>query len=164
MSSRIPQRPRELRRRVLLPARMWADSRWCDTCILNISSHGLMIHMGSGAPCAEAVEVRRGEHVIRARVVWRDGSRAGLQADDRLPVEEIMLLSQAPALQLTAGSGPLERPRQPRCDQERSRLQGGLIEFGGIAIIAGTFAVAIFSIVQQALARPMALVEAALGG
>jgi hypothetical protein len=164
MASRIPRRPRELRRRVLLPARMRVDSRWCDACILNISSHGLMIQMGRGAPCAEAVEVRRGEHVIRARVVWRDGSRAGLQADDCLPVEEILSLSQARSLQLRAGSGPVERRRQPRYDHERSRFQGRLIEFGGIAIIAGTFGLAIFSIVQQALGRPMAIVEAALGG
>jgi len=164
MAFRIPQRPRELRRRVLLPARMRVDSRWCDACILNISSHGLMIQMGRGAPCADAVEVRRGEHVIRARIVWRDGSRAGLQADDRLPVEEILSLGEAPALQLTAGDTAVERRKQPRYDHERSRFEGRLIEFGGIAIIAGTFALAIFRIVQQALSRPMAVVEAALGG
>src|SRR4029078_12325215 len=108
MASRIlAQRPRELRRRVVLPARMRMDSSWCDACILNISSRGLMIHVARGAPSGDTVELRRGDHVIVARVVWRDGSRAGLHSDDRLPVEQILSLSQAPALQLTAADALL---------------------------------------------------------
>jgi len=166
MASRVPdQRPRELRRRVLLPARMRADSSWCDACILNISSRGLMIQVGRGAPNATMVEVRRGEHVIRARVVWRDGSRAGLQSDDRLPVEEILSLSHASALQLTAGGGGfVERRKEPRRDHERSRRHSRLLEFAGVALIGSTFAVGIFGIVERALARPMSAVAAALGG
>src|SRR4029078_1604392 len=99
--------PAESATRAPLPARMRMDSSWCDACILNISSRGLMIHVGRGAPNGDTVELRRGHHVIVARVVWRDGSRAGLHSDDRLPVEEILSLSQAPALQLTAADALL---------------------------------------------------------
>ena len=84
------QRPREVRRRVVLPARLLTGVQWSDTCILNISSRGLMIHSGRVAPKGSVVELHRGDHVIVARVVWRDGARVGLQSTDRVPVEEIM--------------------------------------------------------------------------
>ena len=165
MASRVPsQRPRELRRRVVLPARMRMDSSWCDACILNISSRGLMIHVGRGAPQADLVELRRGHHVIVARVVWRDGSRAGLHSDDRLPVDEILSLSQAPALQLTAAGAFVERRQQPRRDHERSRWRGRLFEFASVAFVGASLAGAVFTMVEQALAKPMDAIRAALGG
>jgi len=164
MASRVSHRPRELRRRVVLPARMRTESSWSDACILNISSRGLMIHVGRGAPQADMVELRRGEHVIVARVVWRDGSRAGLHSDDRLPVEEILSLSQAPALQLTAARPFVERRRQPRREHERSRWRARWFEFAGVAVVGASFAATLFSMIESALAKPMDAVRAALGG
>lgn len=165
MASRNPvERPRELRRRVMLPARMRLDSSWCDACILNISSRGMMVHVGRGAAAGQAVEIRRGEHVIRARVMWRDGSRAGLQTDDRVPVEEILSLSQAPALRLTASGDKVERRRETRRDHANSRIRARAFEFASIAIVGGAFAVAIFDVVSEAFARPMDAIKAALGG
>src|SRR3954466_7284207 len=109
-ASQSRHKPRELRRRVVLPARMRIGSAWSDACILNISTRGLLIHTSSAMPSSGVVELRRGEHVIVARVAWREGSRAGLCAEERVPVEEIMTLSQATALQLTAaGTPPAER-------------------------------------------------------
>ena len=144
---------------------MRVDSSWCDACILNISSRGLMIQVGRGAPSADTVELRRGQHVIVARVVWRDGSRAGLRSDDRLPVEDILSLSQAPALQRTAPDGGLvERRRQHRRDHERSRQRGRLFEFVSVAVIGCGLAVTLFSMVEEAFAKPMGAIRAALGG
>ena len=165
MASRVStQRPRELRRRVVLPARMRTESSWCDACILNISSRGMMIHVGRGAPHTDMVELRRGPHVIVARVVWRDGSRAGLHSDDRLPIEEILSLSQAPALQLTAGEAFVERRRQARREHERSRWRGRLFEFASVVVVGASLAVAVFNMVEEALAKPMDAIRAALGG
>ena len=165
MASRVPDhRPRELRRRVVLPARLRVDSSWCDACILNISSRGLMIQVSRGAPSADVVELRRGAHIILARVVWRDGSRAGLQSDDRLPVEEILSLSQAATLQLTAGDKPVERRSAPRRAHETSRLRARFAEFASVGVIAASLALTLFGIVQQALATPMNAIRAALGG
>jgi hypothetical protein len=165
MATRVPdQRPRELRRRVVLPARMRADSGWCDARILNISSRGMMIDVGRGAPRADTIELRRGTHVILARVVWRDGSRAGLHCEDRLPVEEILSLSQAPALQLTAAPGFTERRTQPRRQHDQSRSQGRIAEFASVGVIAASLALTLFGIVEQALAAPMDAIRAALGG
>jgi len=99
--------PREVRRRVVLPARLRTGVQWSDTCILNISSRGLMIHSGKPAPKGSLVELRRGEHVIIARIAWRDGARVGLCAEDRVPIEEIMSVGQSQAFRLTASDGVL---------------------------------------------------------
>lgn len=155
-------RPRELRRRVLLPARLRTGDGWTDACILNISSRGLMIQSGRAGPEGSTVELRRGDDVIIARVVWRDGSRAGLQTDDRLPVEKIMSLSQSGNLRVVAFDGTfVERRNKPRLASE-ARLHGRYVEFIGIAAIAVLMALGIWSSAEQALARPMAKVEAAL--
>ena len=158
-------RPRELRRRVLLPARLRTGAQWTDTCILNISSRGLLIHSGRAAPEGTTVELRRGEHVIVARVMWRDGARLGLQCDDRLPVEQIMSLGQSQSLQLTASNNRTgERRQQPRTNVIDARLRGRTMEFVSVGVIAASLALTIWSMAEQALARPMAAVSAALGG
>ena len=152
-------KPRELRRRVVVPARLRHGASWSDACILNISSRGLMIH--SGRPLAQGamVELRRGDHVIIARVMWRDGARAGLKAEDRVPVEEIIVLGRSPAYRLTAAAG--ERRRQPR-SEDRSRLRGRAFEFASIVIVGVSLAAAGFAMIEQAFTRPLALIATAL--
>jgi len=161
MSARNSEKPRELRRRVVVPARLRHGVSWSDTCILNLSSRGMMIHTNQQVAPGTAVEIRRGNHVIIARVVWRSGGRAGLHAEERLPVEEIMTVGQAPALQLTAGDN--DRRRYPR-PEDRSRAQGRMVEFAGAGVVALSLAVAALSMVEQAFARPIAMVAAVLGG
>lgn len=160
-SRRSSQRetPRELRRRVVVPARLRHGASWSDACILNLSSRGLMIHTGRPILEGTQVEVRRGDHVIVARVMWRDGGRAGLRAEERVPVEEIMTLGQSPSLQLTAATG--ERRKHPR-PEDRSRLRGKAIEFAGVVTIAVSLAAAGLAMVEAAFARPLAMVSAAL--
>jgi len=151
-------RPRELRRRVVVPARLRHGSSWSDACILNVSSRGLMIHTGRPIVRGMEVELRRGASVILARVVWRDGGRAGLRSEDRVPIEDIVTLGQSPALQLTATG---DRRKRPRLD-DHSRLQGRAIEFGGVLVIAASLALAGFTMVGAAFARPLAAVTSAL--
>jgi hypothetical protein len=97
-------------------------------------------------------------------VVWREGSRAGLQAEDRVPVEEIMSLSRAPALQLTASEWHGPERRTTRRDHERSREQARIREFAAVAIIAAWVAVSLAATVQESLARPLKTVQQALAG
>jgi hypothetical protein len=153
------QKPRELRRRVMVPARLRHGSSWSYTCILNLSSRGLMIHTSHPVQQGAEVEIRRGDHVIVARVVWREGARAGLQSDDRVPVAEIMLLGQSPALQLTAAGG--ERRKQPR-REDQSRFRGRAMEFAGVIAVGASLAGCAMSLVHDALAGPLAAVSAAL--
>lgn len=154
-------KPRELRRRLLVPARMRDGVSWSDACIVNISSRGMMIRSSRPLPPGAEVEIRRSDHVIPARVVWRQGASAGLQAECFIPVEEIMTLGRAPALQLTA-VGP-ERRKTARRDAERSRLRGRAIQFAGTVAISIVLTAAGVVLVEQAFARPLAIVTAALG-
>ena len=157
-------RPRELRRRVLLTARMRTSAGWSDACILNVSSRGLLINANQTVVQGSNIELRHREHVIAARVVWRSGSRAGLHAEDWVPVDEILILSRSSILQLTAGgSAQVERRKQPRTHDD-SRLLGRTIEFASIAIIAITLSCGLYSLVAEALGEPMARIRIALGG
>lgn len=157
-------KPRELRRRVMLPARMRTAAGWSDACILNISSRGLLIHAGRPFGPGSLIELRHHDHTILARVIWRDGAKAGLQAEDRLPIERILSSSSSPALQLTATryKGP-ERRRRPRT-HEQSRHQSRMFEFAGLVVVAVVVAWTAFTLVSEALARPLAAVQTALTG
>src|SRR5215210_6551946 len=148
-------KPRELRRRVVLPARLRTGVQWSDTCILNISSRGLLIHSSRPADRGALVEVCRGDHVIAARVIWRDGARVGLRSDDRLPVEQIVTLGHAGALQLTAGQTG-ERPSGRRRGTEDHRSDGRWLEFIGVGVIAASIALSLSAMAQHALSRPLA--------
>lgn len=159
-AQRSSQKPRELRRRVVMPARLRHGAAWSDACILNVSSRGLMIHTARQVATGTEVEIRRGDHVIMARVVWRDGGRAGLQAEERVPVEDILTLRQSPALQLTAGA--VERRKHPRIE-DRSRLRARAMEFASVIAISACLAAAGLNMVQAAFERPIAIVTGALG-
>jgi hypothetical protein len=143
----------------MMPARLRHGASWSDACILNISSGGLMIHTGRPISQGTLVEIRRGEHAIVARVMWRNGARAGLQAEDRVPVEEIVTLGQSPALQLTAAR--VERRKRPR-SADSSRSHGRAIELAGVVLIGACVAGAALTMVEAAFARPIAMVAAAL--
>ena len=160
----IAHKPRELRRRVVLPTRLRLGAAWSDACILNISSRGLMIRAARPIPQGSLVELRRGSHVIVARVVWRDGAKAGLQSDDKLPVDDILTLSQAGAIQVTAGPRPagVERRTQPR-GHDHSRLRSRALEFASVTLIAASLVGGAVLMVEQAFSRPLASVQAALG-
>ena len=164
MPGRRPPRthkPRELRRRVVVPARLRDGASWSDACILNISSRGLMIHTGRPVRRGSEVELRRGEHMIVARVVWRDGARAGLRAEERVPIEEIVMSGHASALQLAAPNGERRRHQRP---EDSSRLRGRAMEFAGLLAVVVTLAAGGVSMVEAAFARPMAAVTSTLAG
>ena len=162
--SSIKERPRELRRRLILPARLRAPNGWSDACILNVSSRGLQINAIQSAVQGATVEIWHRDHVIVARVMWRKGNKAGLRAEQRVPVEELMTMSQAPSLQLTADQWPRADRRKRLRSHDDGRLRARVLEFAGLAIITASLAGGLAAMVGQAFARPLALVEAALGG
>jgi len=157
-------RPRELRRRVILPALVRSDGGWGNASILNISSRGFLIQASRPTPKGSKVELRHGGLVIQARVVWRDGARAGLAVESRVPVEEILSLGQAPALQLTAVARSSTDGRKTVHRHDDSRMRGRVLEFVAIAALSAGIAVYAFSVVHAMLTHPFARVKTALGG
>lgn len=107
------------------------------------------------------IELWHGDQMIVATVVWRQGSRAGLQADERVPVDEILAFSQSGSLQLTASWPDIERRRKPRTLRD-SRLRARALEFASIVMIGASLAAGAVMMIQQAFARPLHSVEAAL--
>jgi hypothetical protein len=156
------QRPRELRRRVVLPARLRSGATWSDICILNISSRGLMVQSARLGSEGSKVELYRGSHVIIARVVWREGARAGLRSEDRVPIEEILCVDDSPSTRLTAEGQPVERRRAIRRPAADSRLKGRAMVFIAVSMIAMCLAGGAWVLVETAFARPMAMVNSAL--
>lgn len=163
LANRSHERPRELRRRVILPARLRTGTDWSDTCILNVSSRGLMIQSARPALPGSLVELRRGDHVIVATVMWRQGSRLGLQADNRVPVEEIMSSANAASLRLVASDGALiDRRRKSRTSSCETRLTGRTFEFVALIASVAAFAGLLSIAMHQALNEPLKAVQAAL--
>lgn len=157
-------KPREMRINVVVPARLRFGSRWSDACILNISSRGVMIHSREPVERGSYVELRRGDQVIVGRVMWRSGSRLGMRAQDRVPVEAIVTSKAAAALRLCAAQPePVERRQTPRLAGD-SRLRGRAIEFVSVAAIAASLSVAVLSIMANAVASPLSRVTVALAG
>ena len=157
-------KPRDTRITVVVPARMRLGANWSDACILNVSARGLLIHTQEAAERGSYVELRRGDQVIVGRVMWRSGSRVGLRAQDRVPVEAIVTSKGSEALRLCAGeSAPVERRRTRRPPVD-NRLRGRAMQFMSVAAIATTLSVAIVSMMAEALAEPLSRATIALGG
>lgn len=137
---------------------------WSEACILNLSSRGLMIN----APAAFAqegstIELWHDGRVIIGTIMWRNGTRAGLQAEDRIPVDDILAVGQAAALQLTAADWPEVDRRSVARPEGESRLRGRAIEFAGLVMIAASLGIGAFTMMNEAFAAPIRYVEAALG-
>ena len=146
----------------MLPARMRSSVGWSDACILNISSRGLMVHATCSALEDGLVELWHGDHAITARVVWREGARAGLRAEESIPLDAMLGLCPSSMLQPAAREPGVDRKR-PRT-YEHSRLRARGFEFASAAVIAAVLAFGFSFWVGEALAQPLAAVQAALRG
>lgn len=154
---------REPRRKVMLKARMRVASAWHDACILNLSSRGLMLQTSNPPVRNSYLEIRRGPHVIVARVMWAKGQRVGLLAQDPLPVEAIVTQEAVPERGVCAK--PVERRRVPRGTTDRAeanRRWGQRLQYLVIALAGACAAVIAAVEAREALASPMDAVAATL--
>jgi len=161
-------KPREPRKKVMIKARMRVGTAWRDACILDMSTRGLMIQASEPPPGGSYLELRRGRHVIIARVVWSRDRRAGLRAQDPLPTEAIISEPDQSAAPSTAGgverrAEPLARVR-PVAQHEQNRWRSRAWEFASLVLVGGVLATFAFDAVASALERPMTAVEGALEG
>lgn len=127
---------REWRRRVRVRARMNAPSGWVDASILDVSSHGIMIHARDCAPPGARVELRGGDLVINARVVWRRGQRAGLQSREVLPLLDIMSLTDRPDPGANGVRPPLPLVSRPQPGSKMPEIRWPrLLERGALVMV-----------------------------
>ena len=144
---------------------MRSEASWQDVCILNLSLHGLGIQAASPPARGAYVEIRRGPHVIVARIAWTKGHRAGLRAQDPIFISAV-LRDEPVAAGPQAPGRPAERRRAPRpsaAAHDASRLQGRAMEFACFGFIALALAVNAFGLAEKALARPLEQIRLALG-
>jgi hypothetical protein len=159
-------KPREPRRKVMLNARMRINAAWHDACILDLSSRGLMIQASEPLRGGSYIEVRRGRHVIVARVMWSRDRRCGLLTQDALPTDAIIAEpDQSAGKPIVAGEDRrVERAPPSRAFvHEQSRWRSRAWEFASLAFVGGVLATFAFDAVASALERPMVAVEVALG-
>ena len=157
--------PREWRRKVLVSARMRSPAGWGEARILNVSSRGMMIRTVHPAHAGSLIELRRGDQVIFARVVWQSGTRAGLRSDSILPVTDLMCMSEKvgdpPALWSPAG--PATRGRAVCIDQAAVAYRSRVMQFAAITAIAAIVAIGLGSMAVEVLGTPLKQMQLALG-
>ena len=159
---------REPRKKVMIKARMRVGAAWRDAFILNLSSRGLMIRADEPPPHGSYLELRRGRHVIVARVMWTSDRHCGLRAQDELPTDAIIAEpdtseSRSIALNAERRAQPAARSPHPTA-HEHSRWRARGLEFVSLAIAGGVFASLAYGAVANVLQRPLVAVKTALGG
>lgn len=150
----------------MIKARMRTDASWQDVCIVNVSLHGLGIQSARPPSRGAYVEVRRGPHVIVARIAWAKGHRAGLRSQDPIFVQTL-LRDEKPAdpPPSAAANGDVERRRVPRPlvqAHDKSRHVGRMMEFVCFGAAACAIAFAAFGAIEEALAQPLEQIRLAL--
>ena len=158
-------KPRDPRHKVLIRARLKAGPEWHDTCILNISSRGMLMQAAEPPVRGSYLEIRRGALLIVAKVVWTRHHRFGVRTQDVLPIEAIIADVAAPVIGEGVRVGERRRARRQQLPAEqRSRHQGRMIEFGfAVALVLGGAVFAV-SEIHALLAAPVDIASAALGG
>ena len=158
-------KPRENRVKVIVRARMRVDASWQDVCILNVSLHGLGIQAARPPGRGSYVEIRRGGHLIVARIAWSKGHRAGLRSQDPIFIRPLLREQATPSPSTTAPQSTVERrrsPRSPSQTHESSRQSGRAMEFACFALIACALGLSAFGTVEAALAKPLEQISLAL--
>jgi hypothetical protein len=158
-------KPRAPRRKVLIKARMKVGASWADACILNLSTRGMLVQSAMVPDRGNYLEIRRGQQVVVARVVWSSQQRFGVLTQD--PVCAEALLSDTGNISSPAGSARsgLERRTMPRpvvARHEAGRGRGRALEFAGLAVFGAASAFLLFATLHELLSRPLAALQTAL--
>jgi hypothetical protein len=157
-----------LRRKVLIPARMKHGVGWSDVCIRDISSKGMLVQAGSPPGRGAYVEIRRGAHIIVAKVAWSQERQFGLTTQDLLPIDAIIQNPQGGSFGRSAGAGPavqVERRASARTTAQShalSRHTSSLMQYGFMLVLALAGAVAVMGFLRDAFTQSLGAVESAL--
>ena len=157
-------RPRDKRQKLYIRARVKTGEGWHDACIVDLSRRGAGLQAANAPRRGAYVEIRRGMHVIVARVVWSFGQRFGVAAQDDIPID-LVATDRAPAdndAAPPAVDNRHSRLRRVADRAEASRNWGRRLQYGLSAIAGMAAAVVAGAEVRQALAAPLGEIGAAL--
>lgn len=143
-----------------VPARLRGQAGWSDATITNISEHGLCFVSNGRYERGHYLELRRGSHVIVARIVWSEGKRCGAQTQDTLPVFDI--INDRPAARRKFGLAVVERRKDRTRTPDWQRQLGQRLQFACLGVVGLFVAVGIGQSVYSTLSEPLRAVEAAL--
>jgi hypothetical protein len=132
-------KPREDRRRVSLSVRLRMNRDWEDGRICNISTRGMMIASRAAPPRGTVIEVRRGQAVAIAWVVWSRSEHFGVRLQDAICISDF--IDAHPAVPRHADDGRIVERRavpRPSADDAHadSRVQSSAIQFAGAISLA----------------------------
>lgn len=132
-----------------------------DVRIVDLSGGGLCLLGANSHRRGEYVELNRGNHSIVGRVVWATSQKLGLVAQDKIPIEA--LISDPNCLiELSPAALSAVTMRNVKL-QDSSRFVALAIQTSALAFAGGCAALLAVSLVQDAFARPMHSIAAALG-
>jgi len=145
---------------------MRAGTSWSDALILNLSSRGMLVRADPSPNRGSYLEIRRGSHVIVARVVWSGPGRFGVQTQDPVSADSLVGDAGGPAAPIRPGSSGFQerraasRPAEVRHESSRQKARFG--EFAAIALLCGIFVLFIGGAVFEVFSRPLGDARAAL--
>lgn len=158
----VALKPREPRQKVLIHARMRVGASWSDACILNLSPRGMLVQSQSAPDRGNYLEIRRGQHVVVARVVWSSGQRFGVHTQDIIRPDELTRDTDNSSARSLAQPERRVAPRSMVTRHESSRQRGRAFEFCTLAALGLGSAFLLFATIAELLARPLATIETAL--
>ena len=158
------EKPREWRRKVLVTARMRSHEGWGDVRILNVSSRGMMVRTALPTNPGTTIELRRGDQVMVAKVMWRNGSRAGLRSDAVLPVMDLMCMSEKAGdpKPLWSPVDSRARPRPACIDEAASTYRARAMEFAAVLTVVALVSFALGSVAMTTLGSPLRELQVAM--
>ncbi len=144
---------------------MRSPEGWGDARILNVSSRGMMIRTILPPSPGTTIELRRGDQVMVAKVVWKDGTRAGLRSDGVLPVTDLMCVSEkAGEPEAIWSPAAVSERRAVRIDDAASAYRGRAMEFAAALTIGVMLAFGLGAAAMATLGPPLQQMRSALGG
>ena len=145
---------------------MRSGAAWVDVCIVNLSLRGAGLQSASPPARGSYVEIRRASSVIIGRVIWTNGHRFGIRAQDRLPIDAIVAEPKGNERAAPKGDTGLiaDRRAVPRLEHrhDASRHIARVAEFACLAIVGSGAAIGFYGAIERALAHPISTVSSAL--
>ena len=143
---------------------MKAGAAWHDTCILNISSRGMMMQAADPPVRGSNLEIRRGAQVIVARVMWCNARRFGIESEDILSIDALVSDVASPSSATSAAR--LDRRAAERsmlATSKRSRFGGRIMDYGFAAALVVSAAIFAARQAYSIASQPVDAVALALG-